>query len=60
MMAHVCNPGTWEVEANCHEFEASLGYMVNTRSACATQQDCISKQTNKQNKNKTIETIGKI
>ena len=51
------NPGTWEAEVGgSQEFEASLGYKVNSRAARAVlrQKFCLKKQnrtkTNKKSK----------
>lgn len=39
MVTHTCNPNPWMAEAgqlySCWEFEASLGYILSSRSACA-------------------------
>jgi hypothetical protein len=52
-MAHAFNPSTWEAEAGrISEFEASLVYKVNSRTASATQRNPVSKN---QTKTKTIE-----
>lgn len=44
MVTHVFNPNIWKAEARgpC-EFEASLIYMVNSRSVRAAQRDPVSK-----------------
>lgn len=41
-----CNPATWKAEAgDHHEFEASLGYTVNSRLTCPAVQDNIFKKS---------------
>jgi hypothetical protein len=42
MVAYAFNPGTWEAE-----FEASLVYRVNSRTARATQRNPVSKKKKK-------------
>ena len=57
MVAHAVDPSTQEAEERCLcEFEVSLVYRVNSRTARATQ------RKTKQNKqtNKTLGSIGKV
>jgi hypothetical protein len=43
MVAHAFNPSTWEVEEDRSlEFEASLVYKVNSRTARAMQRNPVS------------------
>jgi hypothetical protein len=37
VVAHVYNSSIWEAEAGDFEFEASVGYIVSSRSALAIQ-----------------------
>jgi hypothetical protein len=34
-------PAPKKLRQEDHEFEVSLGYMVSSRSVCATKQDCL-------------------
>jgi hypothetical protein len=56
VVAHACNPNTWEAEADRFEFEASLVYRVSSRTAWNyTEKPCLEKTTKnkkqKQNNN---------
>ena len=42
-MAYTFNPSTWEAEAEGSQFEASLVYRSNSRTASATQRNPVSK-----------------
>ena len=44
MVVHAFNPSTWEAEASGFEFEASLVYGVSSRTARATQRNCLEKK----------------
>jgi hypothetical protein len=46
VVAHAFNLNTWEAEAGRFEFEASLVYRVNSRTARATQRNLVSKNPN--------------
>jgi hypothetical protein len=48
MVAYLFNPNPQEAEADLCEFEASLVYRVNSRTARATQRNPVSKQTDRQ------------
>jgi hypothetical protein len=56
VVAHAFNPSTWEAEAvGFLELEASLVYMVSSRTARAKQRNPVSK-----NKNKNKQTSKKV
>ena len=60
MVAHACNPSTLGGRGRrISEFEASLVYRVNSRTARATQRNPVLKQTNKQKTTKTTTTTKK-
>ena len=44
VVVHAFNPSTWEAEASGFEFEASLVYKVSSRTARATQRNCLEKK----------------
>ena len=44
VVVHAFNPSTWEAEASGFEFEASLVYRVSSRTARATQRNCLEKK----------------
>jgi hypothetical protein len=47
VVAHACNPSTWEAEAWISEFEASLVYRVSSRMARIAQRNPVLKNQNK-------------
>lgn len=52
-MTYTCNPIMWEAEAGTLKFEASLGYLANSKTAWASCQDPISEtQSDKKKKEK--------
>jgi hypothetical protein len=48
VVAHACNPSTREAEAGGSEFEASLVYIVSSRTAKTAQRNPVSKNKIKQ------------
>lgn len=44
MLMDICSLSTWEVgQEDCPEFEASLTYVVSSRLARTTEQNCLNK-----------------
>lgn len=54
-MTYTCNPITWEAEAGTLKFEASLGYLANSKTAWASCQDPISETQSDKKKRKDLQ-----
>ena len=57
-MAHTFNPSTWEAEAGGFlSFQASLVYIVSSRTARAIQRNPVSKNKQTNKKDKSVDTF---